>query len=53
MAKRIAASMIGVRSVFSLISKSMNTYLSQNDALRDKLNSIYYALGSMFAPILE
>ena len=53
MAKRIAAALIGVRSVFSLISKSMNTYLSQNDALRDKLNSIYYALGSMFAPVLE
>ena len=31
----------------------MNTYLSQNDALREKLNGIYYAIGSMLAPILE
>lgn len=27
--------------------------MSQNDALREKLDGIYYALGSLFAPILE
>lgn len=51
--KRIGASLIGVTTVFSLIRKSMNTYLSQNEELKNKLNAIYYALGSMFAPILE
>lgn len=51
--KRLALSIMGIRSIFSLISKSVNTYLSQNDALRKKLDGIYYAIGSMFAPILE
>lgn len=46
-------SLLGIRTAFSLISRSMNTYLAQNDALRQKLDGIYYALGSMFAPILE
>ena len=51
--KRIAASIMGVTTIFSVIRKSMNQYLSQNDALRQKLNGIYYAIGSMLAPILE
>lgn len=51
--KKIAASIVGVATVFSLIRKGMRTYLSQNEELQAKLNGIYYAIGSMFAPILE
>ena len=51
--KRIAASIMGVTTVFSVIRKSMSHYLSQNDKLKEKLNGIYYAIGSMLAPILE
>lgn len=51
--KKALGAIVGATTVFSLIRKSMNTYLAQNDALREKLQGIYYALGSMFAPILE
>lgn len=53
MVKKIAASIVGITSVFGLIRKSISTYLSQNDALKQKLDGIYYAIGSLFAPILE
>lgn len=51
--KKVAASIMGVTTIFSVIRKSMHQYLSQNDALKEKLNGIYYAIGSMLAPILE
>ena len=51
--KKATLALIGVRSAISLISKSMSTYLGQNDELRAKLQGCYYALGSMFAPVLE
>ena len=51
--KKIAFSMIGIRTVYSAISKSMNAYLAQNDELKAKIDSIYYTLGSLLAPILE
>lgn len=53
MVKKIAASIVGITSVFGLIRKSISNYLSQNDALKQKLDGIYYAIGSLFAPILE
>ena len=36
-----------------VIRQGMNYYLSQNDSLKAKLNGCYYALGSLFAPVLE
>ena len=52
-AKVFTMALIGIRSVYFGIRKVMNTYLSQNEELQNKLNACYYALGSLFAPILE
>lgn len=52
-ATRIVGAMIGVRTVFSSIRKAMRSYLAQNDELQAKLNGAWYALGSLFAPVLE
>lgn len=45
--------LVGARSVWMMIRRSMSVYLSQNDELYYKLQSCYYALGSLFAPVLE
>lgn len=52
-AKVFTMALIGIRSVYFGIRKAMTTYLSQNQELQNKLNACYYALGSLFAPILE
>lgn len=52
-AKGFVMALIGARSVYFGIRKAMSTYLSQNDALQNKLNACWYALGSLFAPVLE
>ena len=49
----IIGGLIGARGIYSSIRKSMSAYLAQNDELRAKLNGCWYALGSLFAPVLE
>ena len=51
--KRFALSLFGIRSVFSVISRASNTYLSQNETTANKLNAIWVALGNALAPIIE
>ena len=45
--------LLGVRTIYSAIRKSMSAYLAQNEELQAKLNGCWYALGSLFAPVLE
>lgn len=52
-AKVFTLALIGARSVYAGIRKAMNTYLSQNEELQNKLSACYYAIGSLFAPVLE
>ena len=52
-AKRLALSLFGVTTIWRGIIKSVNTYLSVNTELQARLNGMYYALGSLFAPVLE
>ena len=52
-AKIFTMALIGARSIYFGIRKAMNAFLSQNEELQNKLNACYYALGSLFAPILE
>lgn len=52
-AKVFTMALIGIRSLYFGIRRAMNTYLSQNEELQNKLNACYYALGSLFAPILD
>ena len=49
----IIGGLIGARGIYSSIRKSMSAYLAQNDELRAKLNGCWYALGSLFAPVLD
>ncbi len=52
-AKIFTLALIGARSVYMGIRKAMSSYLAQNDTLQQKLNACWYALGSLFAPVLE
>lgn len=52
-AKKFVLALIGARTVYFGIRKAMSAYLSQNDDLQNKLNACWYALGSLFAPVLE
>lgn len=52
-AKKLAFALLTVRGVWFAIRKSMTMYLSQNEELQARLNGIYYAMGSLFAPVLE
>ena len=49
----VIGALIGVTGVYAGIRKAMTTWLAQNDELQQKLNGAWYALGSLFAPILE
>lgn len=51
--KKFAFALLTVRGVWFAIRKSMTMYLSQNEELQARLNGIYYAMGSLFAPVLE
>ena len=52
-AVRFGLALIGVQGVYTSIRKAMTTWLAQNDELQNKLNACWYALGSLFAPVLE
>ena len=50
---RILGSLVGVAGVYGSIRKAMSTYLAQNDELKAKIDGCWYALGSLFAPVVE
>ena len=50
---RMGLTLLGVRGIYGSIRKAMTSYLSQNEELQNKLNSAWYALGSLFAPVLD
>ena len=52
-ALRLGMALIGVRGVYTSIRKAMGAYLAQNTKLQNKINACWYALGSLFAPVLE
>ena len=52
-AKALAGALLGVTTIYGTIRKAMTTYLAQNAELQNKLNACWYALGSLFAPVLE
>lgn len=51
--KRIIPTIIGVGSAYQVLSKAINTYMSQNEELSKKMNSIWTALGNVIGPIIE
>ena len=50
--KSVLLGLIGVRGVYSSIRRAMSAYLAQNDELKSKINACWYALGSLFAPVV-
>lgn len=52
-AKRLALSLFGVTTIWRGIIKAVNTYMSVNTDLQARVNGLYYAIGSLFAPALE
>ena len=51
--KKIPGLLLGVSSVYSIISKAASTFLSQNEQLSSKLSSVWTALGNLIGPIIE
>lgn len=51
--KRFGLALFGVRTIFSVISKASNSYLSQHSDVAAKMQSIWVALGNLVGPIIE
>ena len=43
----------GVGSVIGILTKSISTYMSQNEQLSQRMNAIWTALGNVLGPIIE
>lgn len=51
--KKFAYSLIGLRSIYAVVSRASSAYLSQDTELAEKLKSVWVGLGSFLAPVLE
>lgn len=51
--KKMALGLIGVRTVMSVLTKSVNAYLSFDSELQDSLANSWNMLGSLLAPAIE
>lgn len=51
--KKFALSLLSVRTMFSMISRAMQSYLSYDTQLADSIQNCWNVLGSLLAPILE
>lgn len=50
---KVSFALAGIRSIYTTIQRAMGVYLAQNEELNNKINACWYALGSLFAPVLE
>lgn len=51
--KKLALGLIGVRTAMSVLTKSVNAYLSFDSELQDSLSNSWNMLGSLLAPAIE
>lgn len=51
--KKVSLKMLGIASVYGIISKASSSYLSKDTELAEKLQSVWVALGSFLAPVIE
>lgn len=51
--RKLALGLIGVRTVMSLLTKSVNAYLSFDSELQDSLKNSWNTLGALLAPAIE
>lgn len=51
--RRFTLSLLGVQTLFTGLSKAISSYLTFDEDLTNSIQNNWYALGSLFAPILE
>lgn len=51
--KNFSLSLFGISTMFSMISKASNAYLSNHSETTQKLQSIWIALGNLIGPIID
>lgn len=51
--KKLALGLIGVRTAMSVLTKSVNAYLSFDSALQESLTNSWNTLGALLAPAIE
>jgi len=51
--RRFMPTLIGVSSVYGILSKAVNAYMSENQKLAAQMNSIWTALGNVLGPIIN
>lgn len=51
--RRFGLALLSVRSIYSLVSRASQAYLSDNEDVANKMKAIWSGLGSMLAPIIE
>lgn len=51
--RRFTLSLLGVQTLFTGLSKAISSYLTFDEDLSNSIQNNWYALGSLFAPILE
>lgn len=51
--QRFAFRLLNVASIYSVVSKASSAYLSTNEELANKLQSVWVGLGSFLAPAIE
>lgn len=51
--KKVGLRILGLSSIFAIVSRASSTYLSQDTELAQKLQNVWVGLGSFLAPVLE
>ena len=51
--KKVGLKMLGLASIYGIVSRASSAYLSKDQELADKLQSVWENLGAMLAPALE
>lgn len=51
--RRFTLSLFGIHTIFTGLTKAINSYLSFDSELNDSIQNNWYALGSLLAPVLE
>lgn len=52
-ATRFGALLLGMRTIYSIITRAAQAYIGQNEKLQIQINSMYIALGSLLAPAID
>lgn len=51
--KRFGFSLLGIHTIWSMVSRASSAYLTQDTELANKMQAVWVGLGSMLAPIIE